>query len=341
MYDAYLSYILRDKGLNSIYGVLGTRIHDVLEGIINGSAATKDLLPALDEELADLDMLGVEFPKDFKGNNVIRDNWIKDMTHFCKNFIPPKGEFSTEELVIYPLNENRYVQGYIDLIKHNKDGTISIYDWKTSGKFTKDDLLHHGRQLIFYAIAKEAEGFAVKELAWIMLKYCEVSFMGKKRSNSKELSPIVKVVSRRNLISELKSYIETDLISLGYDEVDIECMLFQALEENSFDCLPKEIQERYKVKPYVCKYPLTDELRQECLQYINSTADLFEGLDPTDGNNFPHREFIELTKQGKEKIDTFFCHELCSHRNTCKHIKTFDEFLKMNKETEDEHADLF
>ena len=31
--------------------------------------------------------------------------------------------------------------------------------------------------------------------------------------------------------------------------------------------------------------------------------------------------------------DTFFCHTLCNYRNSCKHIKSFDELQKLKKET--------
>ena len=190
LYEAYNTYILHQKGTNGIYGILGTRIHDKLEEIINGTATANELPDVLNQELLDLDMLGIEFPKDFKGNDSIRNNWIADMKHFCQTFQPPKGTFKTEELVIYPLcnsddkdDPNRYVQGYIDLIRENSDGTISIYDWKTSTDFKQSDLIHHGRQLVFYALAKEAEGYTVRDVSWIMLKYCEVKFMGKKRAN--------------------------------------------------------------------------------------------------------------------------------------------------------------
>mgnify|MGYP006922404431 CR=1 FL=1 len=53
---------------------------------------------------------------------------------------------------------------------------------------------------VFYALAKEAEGFKVRDVSWIMLKYCEVKFMGKKRSNSKNKTEIVKVLNRGKLI---------------------------------------------------------------------------------------------------------------------------------------------
>lgn len=332
--EAYKTYVAREKGVQSIYGVLGSRVHDVLEAIIHKKADTSELLVALNKELEDADMLGIEFPKDFKGNDTIRNNWVADMEHFCKTFVPPKGEFTTEELILYKINDNRYVQGYIDLIRHNDDGSISIYDWKTSGDFKKKDLIHHGRQLVLYALAKEAEGYKVKNVAWIMLKYAEVSFMGKKRKNSKSLAKIKKIVSRRNLILELKEYLEYDLHELGYDELDIEFMIDKAKKENSLDFMPEEIRMRYTIKPYVRQYEITEELKQECLDYINSAADVFESLDRKDSSQWSHREFETENSKGKRTEDTYFCNALCSHRENCEYIKTYNE--SKNELDEDE-----
>ena len=341
LYEAYNTYVLHKKGTNGIYGILGTKIHDKLEEIINGVATVAELPEALNEELLDLDMIGVEFPKDFKGNDSIRNNWIADMKHFCKTFRPPRGTFKTEELVIYPLSEDRYVQGYIDLIRENNDGTISIYDWKTSTDFKAADLLHHGRQLVFYALAKEAEGFTVRDVSWIMLKYCEVTFMGKKRSNSKTKTQIVKVLNRGKLISELKNHIEYNLAELGYDEIDIEIMIKKALSENSFDALPDEVKSKYTVKPYVRKYEITDELKQETLDYLNKEADLFESLDPDDESQWPPRQFTRINGNGNEVEDTFFCNNLCNFRNMCVHVKRFNDQWALRKLDKDEDADLF
>lgn len=341
LYEAYNAYILHNKGQNGVYGILGGKIHDCLEAITNGEATTDVLLPALEEELSDLEMLDLSFPKDFRGGDSIRDNWVADMKHFCQNFMPLEGEFDTEELFIYKLNDNRYVQGYIDLIRHNDDGTISIMDWKTSSEFTKEDLVHHGRQLVLYAIAKEEQGFEVRDVAWIMLKYCKVTFMGKKRSNAKTLSPITKVVNRGKLVKELKPHIEYDLTAAGYDEIDIECILAEALEKNSLECLPEQIRDNYKVELYVREYEITDELKQECLDYINSRADMFEGLDADNAANFPPREFVKIGKNGKEKDESFFCNVLCNYRNTCKHIKEFNEKRALAKEDDKWEEELF
>ena len=103
LYEAYNAYVLKDRGQNGIYGILGTKVHDKIESIVKGEATPDELPGTLKEELSDLEMLGIEFPKDFKGNDTIRNNWVADMSHFCKTFIPPEGKFDTEELFIYKL----------------------------------------------------------------------------------------------------------------------------------------------------------------------------------------------------------------------------------------------
>ena len=342
LYQAYNSYILKRPGLKNIYGILGGRIHETLEYIVNGDAYPNELQQAMQDELNDLEMLSIAFPKDMRGNDTIRNNWIADMTHFCTHFKPPKGKLVTEEFFLYKLKDGRYVQGYIDLIRVNKDGTVSIYDWKTSSKFNKADLLHHGRQLVLYAIAMEELGYKVRDIAWIMLKYVKIEYMGKKRSNSKEETLITKVVNRGKIVQELRDNIESDLRNLGWEELDIEFAIVNALEKNSLDDLPKEIIDKYKISPYIENYSLTDELKQECLDYINAQADLFESLDPKNPDEFTPRKFTKINSKGKEVDDVFFCNSLCAYRMECKYLKEYKE--KKEAETKENSSwedDLF
>ena len=334
-YEAFCTYKKHLKGENGVYGIMGGKVHDKLEEIMNNKATESELITSLKSEIADLDLFGIDFPKDRNGGTSIRDKWIADMSHFCTNFVKPKGKFSTEQLVLYKLNENRYVQGYIDLIRHNPDGSISIYDWKTSSQFTKEDLLHHGRQLVFYALAKEAEGYKVRNVAWIMLKYCEVSFMGKKRANSKEMTKITKVVNRSKLVEELVPYITADLKLLGYDDIDIECIIHNALQNNE---IPLEVCDKYTVKPYVREYEITPEIKDETINYLNKMAILFENKSDNEADWKP-KSFYKTTKTGKKQEDTFYCNVLCGHRRTCPHIKKFNDMKKAENETD--FDDLF
>lgn len=327
-YQAYLTYIKHLKSTPSCYSVLGTGIHDCLEEIINGTKTESDLLPALSKELDDIEMLGLDFPKDRSGGNSIRDNWVADMNHFCSTFVKPNGNFETEQLFIYKIDDDHYMQGYIDLIRHNPDNTISIFDWKTSSQFKTSDLVHHGRQLVLYAIGKEQEGYTVKNVAWIMLKYAEVSWTGKLRKNSKTETLIRKVIERSKLIKELSPYIESDLEANGYDEVDIELLLEDSIRNNDWNILPDFVKSKYAIKPYVRQYELTDELKQETLDYVRQKIAQYESKSENELDWEP----VDIGPKTE-----FFCRALCGYRNNCKYIQDYNN-TKEQTQTDD---DLF
>lgn len=337
-YEAYLTYIKHQKGSQNCYSILGTKIHDCLESIMNNKATQKSLLPALQSELEDMKLLGISFPKDRQGGDSIKEKWIKDIKSFCNDFIKPSGKFDTEKFVLYKLSENRYIQGYIDLIRYNDDNTISIYDWKTSSQFNKKDLIEHGRQLVFYAIALESLGYKIRSTAWIMLKYVTVKYMGKTRKNSKNETLQTKIIERSKLIDKLSLDIKNDLQKLGYDDLDIECMLYKANEENSLKSLPNDVKNKYKITPYIRTYLLTDELKHECLDYINAQADKFESKTNIE-EDWIHRSFTKISKTNKIQDDSFYCNNLCNHRLTCKYLKEYNDTKNIPHNNEDE--DLF
>lgn len=171
MYEAYKTYIKHEKGLQNVYALLGGKIHDVLEAIVNNNATKDDLLPAMNAELEDLEMMNLEFPKDRNGGDSIKEGWVTNITHFCNTYEAPAGKFDTEQFFLYKTPKGRFLQGYIDLLQKNEDGTISIFDYKTSSMYKGEDIKAHGRQLITYALAKEQEGYKVDKVAWIFLKY--------------------------------------------------------------------------------------------------------------------------------------------------------------------------
>lgn len=326
LYGAYLTYIKRQKGKDSCYSLAGSATHDCLESIVLGFATEEDLLPTIQTTLDELEILGLPFPKDRKGGDTIRDGWVADMEYFCKHYVKPKGNFETEKFFLYRTDEEIYMQGYIDLIHLHKDGTISIYDYKTSSMFTKEELPHKARQLVIYALAEEQEGREVKKVAWIMLKFSKVDFVGKKTSRSVKESEISKVIENKKIVEELEKHIIYKLEQLGYDEVDIECIMVKAKEENE---IPKEVADQFKVRPYVMEYEITEEVKQECIDWINKIAKMWESLDKDKKFNYQPRKLTRMQKNGKEVDDSFFCNNLCNHRQTCEYIK---EYNAMNAE---------
>lgn len=324
--EAYYTYKLHNRGRQSIYGIMGGKIHDVLEDIYNDRATKEDLLPALQRELDDAELIGVDFPRDFRGNNSIKENWVASITDFCNNFEKIPGDnFITEQEVIYKVSDRRYMVGYIDLISviDEVEKTIEIYDFKTSTQFSKKDLLHHGRQLVLYAMAKEQEGYTVKNVAWIMLKYVTVSYMGYKTVKSKKKTLITKVVQRSKIATELAPVVENMMYEKGYDDVTIEMYISKIKQSKSINDLPDSIRNEFKFEQYIEQYELTDEKREEVLEYINSRADKFEELWNKDEEEWTP---LEITEK-----DNFYCNNLCSHRNICTQLKRFNDTRQNDK----------
>ena len=337
--EAYETYHNNNRGESNIYALCGSKVHDVLEGIVNGENTEKDLLSAVTAELEEAEMLGYEFPKMADGSDGIRDKWIKDMTHFCNHYKSPKFKnLTTEELFIYKSPKGNVLQGYIDLQRKNEDGSINIYDYKTSSLYSGAAIKEHGRQLVVYQMGLEQAGEKVKKVAWIFLKYVEIRFMGKKTAKSKEKTEISKVVERCKIGSEMAKYVEQVMIEQGFDEVDIEIALNEFKTENSFSTLPKSVKTEFKMLPYVCEYEVTDEVKKECEEYIDNTIEMWESLGD-DEKNYPPLKFTKIQKNGKEASDIFYCTKLCSHGKTCKYLH--DYLDKLDNGSSDEYDNLF
>lgn len=336
LYEAYQSYMLHEKGADNIYSIMGTKVHDTLEAITHNKATEADLLPALQSELDDADMFGYDFPKDSKGGDSIRDGWIKDMAHFCQTYKKPDGDFKTEEFFLYKTPGGHWLQGYIDLQRIGIDGSVDIYDYKTSTKYSGTDVIDHGRQLVVYALGLRQKGVKVNSVNWIFLKYAEVDFEGKKTSKSKNKSPMQKIVERRKIGTELAKHVEDDMIELGYDELDRELYLAAFKESNMFSDLPDDVAERYTLKQCVVNYPLDDISIEECINYIDKTIKFWEELGESEFN-YPPLKFEREQKNGKVVPDIFYCTKLCGYSKKCKHLAEYlDTYSK-----EEEEDDLF
>lgn len=341
-YEAYLSYIknLRKQQTDSIFPVLGSALHDCLEDIMNARATEADLYPRVHAALEDNECIGITFPKGRDGTDSMRENWLKNIDHFCNTYIAPKGTFETEQFFLYKTPNGNYLQGYIDLIKKRLDGAIDIYDYKSSSMYIGADRDEHAKQLLLYALAKEQEGYEVKNIAWIFLKYCEVHYFGKKTRKSKQDTECTKVIERRKFVYELRDVIRDKLLALDLDEDSADLLVANAIETNE---IPAQIKEQFAVKPCVMKYELSDATRKEANDYFDESISEWESkvTAMTDGNIdelFPPKAFTKISKTGKESPDDFYHTQLCGYRNICPHLQ---EYLTSKEIIPKEEDDFF
>jgi hypothetical protein len=177
----YLQYVLERSRSENIYSTLGTAVHEILELAQRGEITDMD--QAVNDFLSEVEMaefFGNSFP-----NEKIKEDYIACVTHAIRHFKPIHGEkFEIEKKVDCEIAGYK-LTGFIDLIIHNVDGTVTVVDFKTSSKYSGENLKKNANQLLLYAIALEKIGYKVREVCWLMLKYCTVA--GKRVNSTKTI----------------------------------------------------------------------------------------------------------------------------------------------------------
>lgn len=256
----YLTYIEKNNRVNGVYGVLGSKLHSIMEQLEHGKISNEQALEMWDSEISYLDFMDeLKFPTEKS-----KKNYIEDVRLYIQNFTPldfGNTEVLVEEHFEIKVLDKYMLQGYIDLytIDHNKK-EITIIDYKTSSKsgFTKSHLLEKCYQLILYGIALENKypGYKIVKTSFDMVKYAIHNNTGKVKERI-EISP-----------DEVLDY-SRYFISVDYNE----------------------------------------ENKQKLLDYITNNIDEIMSLNNKD---------TETWKPIKNK---FFCDNLCSMKQYCKHMK--------------------
>lgn len=333
LYGAYLTYVKHEKGAPNIYSHIGSVIHDTLQEIVEDDAPTSLLAERFENGMTEADSVGLSFPKDMRGNDSIRKRYVDNMNHFCKYFVPPKGKFDCEKLLILKVSDTRAVQGYSDIIQYFSDGSVRVLDWKTSSRYKASNLLEHGRQLVIYTMALEQMGYKTRAPGWIMLKYVEITYKGRKSKSAKANTTITKVCDRSKIFDTIGLPVARMLEQNNVDDIEQEILLHDFQKTNSLDNMPSYIKDAFIIKPYVEYYNVTDELRQECIDYINRVADKYESLDKDDPSQWPARRI--------DKSCSFYCNSLCDFRCKCEDIAEYNRTISSMSKSDSEMDDLF
>lgn len=313
-YEYFLTYIKKLKGAENIYTYMGSAIHSCLESLQNGEHIDFD--KKIKQELENARVLGLDFP-----SVDIGEKWKTDILTFAQNYTPLNlSKFETEKLFIYELN-GIYLQGIIDLLIYNEDGTVSIIDYKTSGKFTKSNLESKGRQLILYGLGMEQLGYKVKDLEWYMLKYVSIDYK-LKNGNIKNT-----IAERGYIVDKLQKDIEKELLKEGYDPLEVNTMLNTSILTNDLSILPKKIQNKYNIKDYFMPYDFSEEHKLETRSFIEAKVQEIE--------NCKDKEYYWEPKEITPYTE-FYCKQLCSKKEYCEYYKEYEE---NKKEIEQEKLD--
>lgn len=308
-FEYYNSYILKNKGVQNCYTSAGTFIHDKIEKYYKGDKEVKITFSKdFDIQMAENELLGLDFPSE-----LIRDNFVKDVKHYTENFKKLDGKFVLEKLIVFKIDDH-YIQGYVDAIQviENEEGIkdVNVIDWKTSSKFSgKKKLQDAGRQLVMYKLGLEDTTSAkINEVKWCMIKYLYVCHMQK---NGKVK---YKMCNRGKWVKEMKSALEKEMLKDGMDDLEVSILIEEAITINNIDKLPQFIKDKYWIEDCYVIYEVDEEKIQELKEYVNSTIEEIQSKDQT---NESHWKPLDLEK------DSFYCNNLCGHRQICHFRKKY------------------
>lgn len=284
----YLTHIEKARQKQGIYSLLGSSAHSDLEDLYTSDSL--QLVPKhFNEDWIKAELFNIPFPVS-KGD--IKGNYKKDMDTFYKYYKKMEGEFISELGFLLQVSDKEWLIGYIDLIQQLEGNKIKIFDFKTSAMFKDKKLVEASRQLIVYQMALEQlYGLEVVENGWIMLKYSDVQI-----GNNK---PMIGV-QNKDLVKKCKTQIKKLMIKEGIDEAVADMYYLKCESENSFDSLPKEIQDKIHITTHFKPYEVTEEVKKETMEYITNTIAEIDKID--------EKDIDKWIKEGQE----FFCQNLCS-----------------------------
>ena len=271
-YEYMLKYILKipEDKKDSIYAVSGNYAHSIVEKLYRNELDNQGMLDEYEEKLFEFNTMGLMYDRTDKDKNEkIAKKYEACMRHFFLNHKKVTDKPIIEPFILIKIG-NQYFQGYIDILNvEERDGKKKIFisDWKTSSLYSGKKLIENSGQLLLYA-----EGIHQKTnmpyediiIRFNFMKYVNVTYTQKNGEVK------VRQIERNSIGEKLKSNTKTWLKHFKYFEDDIENLLFQMIETNTIECLPKEVQKKFKINDCFVEVELNEEIINNHKQYITN-----------------------------------------------------------------------
>lgn len=282
-YEYFLKYIAKipEDNQPSIYLVQGGGVHEILEQFYENKIEYKDMIDKYENLLFELQMADMKYNRvDEDANLKIGNKYEACIREFFNNHQVIKEKVYIEKFITINVKGHIF-RGYIDIL-FKRDNNCYIGDWKTSTIYTGEKREKEMGQLKLYALGLHQLGVPIENIkvGWNFLKYKNVIY--KQKNGNYKIQPIErnenifkKASIYKNLVSWLKHY------KLDESLADM-CEL-----ENSFDCLPEEIRNLYKIEDCYDWEDMTEEKLKEFEE------DVYENIE----------KMINVNKEWEEKKD--------------------------------------
>lgn len=285
------------------------------------------MVDLFDEGVAKVKADGFRFAKDLDKNEKMFQKYYKCMSHFYHTFCGVDAKVIREKEIYADINGNIFL-GYIDQI-HKEDGFVIITDDKTSSIYSGKKIDKEKAQLLLYGIALSQMGVPVDVIKprWNFLKYVTVSYQ-QKNGKLKEMN-----CERHEWVMKIKANLKIRLKDTGLEPNQVEEMIQLALDTNSLDLLPQEIQNAYKLSP--C-YVYVDFNEEAIVDFKNEMTALIKEIAQNEkiGENAFQREKIQDSEE-------YWCSVLCGVNNHCKYYTQYLEDLNTFRQDDYKETNMY
>ena len=279
-WEAFLKYVLHEKEdrTNGIYAVSGGYCHDIIEKLYKGEVKYEDMIDLYEDSLLTMNIAELKYDRnDAEKNEKIANKYENCVRHFFRNHNVIKQPHRIEHFITIRINDDIVLQGYIDFLFTEKyvdeDGNertrIRIVDWKTSTRYTGQKIDAECGQLVIYAEGiRQALGIPLEDIVceWNFLKYVTVTYE-QKNGTFKD-----RYVERNSIGESLVNTAKMWLKHFGYED-NIDSYVDTMILENTIDCLPVEVKEKFIIKDCYVEVPLSeekiDELKADIIETIH------------------------------------------------------------------------
>lgn len=343
-WEAFLKYVLHEKEdrTNGIYAVSGGYCHDIIEKFYKGEIQYEDMIDSYEDSLLTMNIAELKYDRnDSEKNEKIANKYENCIRHFFRNHDVIKQPYRIEHFITIRISEDIVLQGYIDFLFTEKyqdeDGNertrVRIVDWKTSTKYTGQKIDAECGQLVIYAEGiRQALGIPLEDIIceWNFLKYVTVTYE-QKNGTLKD-----RHIERNSIGESLVNTAKMWLKHFGYED-DIDTYIDMMILDNTIDCLPKEVREKFTIKDCYVEVPLCEEKIEELKTDIIEVIHDFREKE----NEYRNTKDEMLFWQEVTDADAYRLATLSSYSR--KLHKPYDAYLKeqemFQNNTDDEEDD--
>ena len=325
-FEYLLKYILKSKEdrCDSCYTTLGTICHDTLDKFYEGEIKYEDMIDDYNDGFTTaITIADLKFNRsDEEKNKSIGEKYNENLIHFFKNHTVYKYKLLVEKPIVININGNVFI-GYIDALYKDDDGYYHIIDFKSSSIYTGKTLEENSGQLTIYAIGLNQMGIPLDKIKaeFNFLKYCTI------RYEQKNGAIKYRNVERCKIGESLQSNARTWLKHFKYEPDEY---LMKMLDENSIDCLPDKVKEKYEITDCHVDIGLNNKLVQKWTDLIDVTIQDIELRE----KDYEEIKSVQCFWDDEEsvKAQSYYFANLCSY-SAQKHLpyKAYLEKYESNK----------